>query len=78
MEVGSLSSWVSVDVIFGGKAGREESRMVLAVRSVARRRALAVARRDGRGRGGLREVMSVVRNVLEGDGRDAEIMALRS
>lgn len=47
------------------------------VRSEARRRAFAVARRDGIGGGGERDV-SVVRRVCDGGGRDWARMALRS
>lgn len=47
------------------------------VRSEARRRAFAVARRDGMGGGGERDV-SVVRRVCDGGGRDWARMALRS
>lgn len=62
-----------------GKDGRDEaSRRALLVRSVARRRALAVARREGRGGGGVRAVMRVVRREGDGGGREAEMMALRS
>lgn len=63
----------------GGNTGIEGSTTVpdVFVRSEARRRALAVARRDGIGGGGERDV-SVVRRVCDGGGRDWARIALRS
>ena len=61
-----------------GREAAGESRRVLEVRSQARRRALAVATREGSGGGGLREVVSEVRRDGEGTGRDWESMAARS
>ena len=58
-----------------GKEGSDGSKSALAVKSAVRRRALAVARREGRGGGGFRAVMRVVRKVDDGDGRDAEMIA---
>lgn len=47
-------------------------------RSQARMRALAVARREGRGGGGVRDVVSVVRKDGDGEGRDWAARAERS
>ena len=43
------------------------------VRSAANNRAFAVAMRDGRGGGGLRDVVRVVRNSEDGGGREREM-----
>lgn len=67
--------------MFAGKIGAEGSMMAeleVFVRSDARRRALAVARRDGIGGGGERAVVRVVRKFWDGGGREWARMALRS
>lgn len=78
------ASFVSFTVaasMFAGKIGAEGSMMEVLevfVRSDARRRALAVARRDGIGGGGKRAVVRVVRKDWDGGGRDWARMAVRS
>lgn len=52
--------------------------LLLDVRSQARRRDLAVARREGSGSGGLRAVVRVVRKLEDGVGSDCARMAARS
>lgn len=67
--------------MFAGKTGAEGSMMAevdVFVRSDARRRALAVARRDGIGGGGERAVVRVVRKDWDGGGREWARMALWS
>lgn len=67
--------------MFAGKIGAEGSMMAeeeVFVRSDARRRALAVARRDGIGGGGERAVVRVVRKFWDGGGRELARMALWS
>ena len=49
------------------------SKILEEVRSAARSRVLAVAMRDGRGGGGLREVVRVVRKWDDGGGRESEM-----
>jgi hypothetical protein len=56
----------------------EESIREDEVRSAARRRAFAVAINEGRGGGGFREVVRVVRKSEEGGGRCCERIEDRS
>lgn len=74
----SFASTVDGLGMSSGKEAREASRRVVDVRSLVRRRALAVARREGRGGGGLREVVREFRREGEGVGREAARMAALS